>query len=642
MNSDLFQAAVRIIETAGNDDPARQETDTGVKGHSQAGMLPAVFVVSLERSPERYAFMARQLQDLGIPFRKVSAVDGKKLIMEELQQIYDPELTQKNIGRLITKEEIGCYLSHWKIYKIMTEENLPEALVLEDDVVLDKDIIPILKAWDRMPPDCRLLQMGTSWKIESRKKNRFSHLGNIHFPLDYIAVRNYDICYGTMAYIIRRSLASELLELLLPIKLPIDDILFDWRYNYYIPWFLYKKSSYKPGQNLITVGEHLDENSLIRKERGRLQYAARKKIRPRKFPFRGVLREWWYISHRIFKKIFPLPLNRGRKKSLLDVTGALSPWQHILVSCSSLALPGRNKHAKAIRTKSRPHIFLINLKHDKQRLKFMEQQLEKMHLSFEVIEGVDGGEIPPEELEKIYDPALSMEKFHRQLLPGEIGCYLSHMKVYRTMCDRNLPECLVLEDDVAVDEEFSRFLNGYDVPKEYQVLQLVTGQSLNIKGMTLSRYRSITLPNRYRVSRRVGTVYGTQAYMIRQDCARRLLQQEHSIQVPIDVLLFDWGYNFYLPWIVYKKNGKMLGTHKVRIGTEKPIAYGPKTKRELKTRIKHKLVETVKLMATNYILCWIWPWNPGQKVSLLQFKGKPNILQYARVIRSFYVPPPFD
>jgi len=177
------------------------------------------------------------------------------------------------------------------------------------------------------------------------------------------------------------------------------------------------------------------------------------------------------------------------------------------------------------------------------------------------------------------------------------------------------------------------------LPEECQVLQLVCGKPVNLKQVSSSPYHAITVPNRYRFVCHADTVYGTQAYMIRQACARRLLQEEHSVRAPIDALLFDWRYNFYLPWIIYKKNKKMLGVHEVRIGSERPIGYSPIWSTKFAVRVRRRLVYITGKFVRKCILRWIWPWNQGRKISLLQFKGEPRILQYARIIHSFYVTP---
>jgi glycosyl transferase, family 25 len=97
-----------------------------------AAMLP-MFVVNLDRSPERLALMTQRCQEIGISFERFPAVDGTD-IPEALRRYFSDAS-----GRIVSPlrpAEIGCYASHLGVWQHIVDENLPAAVVCEDDADL--------------------------------------------------------------------------------------------------------------------------------------------------------------------------------------------------------------------------------------------------------------------------------------------------------------------------------------------------------------------------------------------------------------------------------------------------------------------------------------------------------------------------
>lgn len=102
--------------------------------------MPPVFVINLDKSPERMAKISKRLNELDIPFERISGVYGASLTKQELELAYDPALNLKTYRRALPCGEIGCYMSHTKVWKTIVEKKYNCALVLEDDIVIDADI----------------------------------------------------------------------------------------------------------------------------------------------------------------------------------------------------------------------------------------------------------------------------------------------------------------------------------------------------------------------------------------------------------------------------------------------------------------------------------------------------------------------
>ena len=106
--------------------------------------MPPVFVINLDKSTDRMVKISKRLSELGIAFERISAVYGADLSQEEIDKYYCPELNKKNYRRPLGLGEIGCYLSHIKVWEIIVERKIPCALILEDDIQFDNDFKPVV------------------------------------------------------------------------------------------------------------------------------------------------------------------------------------------------------------------------------------------------------------------------------------------------------------------------------------------------------------------------------------------------------------------------------------------------------------------------------------------------------------------
>lgn len=96
--------------------------------------------------------------------------------------------------------------------------------------------------------------------------------------------------------------------------------------------------------------------------------------------------------------------------------------------------------------------FVINLDKDTERMQFMHQQLTSLGISYHRESAVLGSSYTPTEEE--YSAALAIEKGGHALLPGEIGCAVSHARVIEKIVNEQIPYALVLEDDVELPPDF--------------------------------------------------------------------------------------------------------------------------------------------------------------------------------------------
>lgn len=97
-----------------------------------------VFIISLARAPERRASICAHLDGLGLSYQVMDAVDGKLMPEAERSALLAP-------GINYVAGVVGCYLSHVRVYEHIVREDIPMALILEDDARLNPRIVEHLK-----------------------------------------------------------------------------------------------------------------------------------------------------------------------------------------------------------------------------------------------------------------------------------------------------------------------------------------------------------------------------------------------------------------------------------------------------------------------------------------------------------------
>lgn len=91
--------------------------------------------------------------------------------------------------------------------------------------------------------------------------------------------------------------------------------------------------------------------------------------------------------------------------------------------------------------------YLINLDRAKERLAIMESEFSKHGITFERVIAVDAKALD-------HSSYKVNNKYDRNLVPGEIGCYLSHVKALQTFLASDNDFAVILEDDAIFDPQY--------------------------------------------------------------------------------------------------------------------------------------------------------------------------------------------
>lgn len=169
-----------------------------------------VFVINLERSPERRLFMRKQFDVLGLSYCFFNAVDGRLLSGEEVNLSCNQRWLKRLAGRAVNKNEIACALSHVYLLRKIVNENIPYALVLEDDAILDPRLPKVLAHFDSFleAESNSVYLLCDTWAVR-RKLVRF---------VDEFTCAPVLSSAFTHAYVVTNFAAKQLLSVLYPVK----------------------------------------------------------------------------------------------------------------------------------------------------------------------------------------------------------------------------------------------------------------------------------------------------------------------------------------------------------------------------------------------------------------------------------------
>jgi glycosyl transferase, family 25 len=155
------------------------------------------FYLNLDQEIVRRQSIAEQLLTIGLRAARIEAVDGSKTLPPKLSAYFNPK-------HVMDAGALGCYASHIKAWEEILRQDLPHALVLEDDAILAWDLPQFLadmltalpKGWDMVhlgtEPDRALCDVA---RVGSRRIVQFSRVPP-----------------GAVGYLLSRAGAQKLLQ----------------------------------------------------------------------------------------------------------------------------------------------------------------------------------------------------------------------------------------------------------------------------------------------------------------------------------------------------------------------------------------------------------------------------------------------
>lgn len=120
--------------------------------------------------------------------------------------------------------------------------------------------------------------------------------------------------------------------------------------------------------------------------------------------------------------------------------------------------------------------YVINLADNAVRMANARAQLEAAQLPFHRIEAVNGWRLAPDEIARVYDAKANATRAKADLVPAEIGCYLSHIAAWRAIAEGDAPGGFIFEDDFEADGALAPTLQALSVDggSDWDMVKLFT------------------------------------------------------------------------------------------------------------------------------------------------------------------------
>lgn len=120
--------------------------------------------------------------------------------------------------------------------------------------------------------------------------------------------------------------------------------------------------------------------------------------------------------------------------------------------------------------------YVINLADNTARMDNARAQLATQNLPFQRIEAVNGWQLSDADIARVYDATANAKRARHDLVPAEIGCYLSHIDAWRAIADGSAPGGFIFEDDFEADNTLAPTLHALstDGGTDWDMVKLFT------------------------------------------------------------------------------------------------------------------------------------------------------------------------
>ncbi len=190
-----------------------------------------IFIINLLRDVDKKNHIIKILKPLNLSYEFFEAVDGKQLSESAINKIYDSKAAKKENGKDLTVGEIGCSLSHLGIYKQMLAEDIKQAIILEDDAIIEDGFLQVISEINHFPKDWELVLLGYQNHTKYDCKIKQTKINNLPNYCIYCSISTLHGAYG---YIINQQGAEKMLAANQKIYAPIDSFTGDYKtLNFY-------------------------------------------------------------------------------------------------------------------------------------------------------------------------------------------------------------------------------------------------------------------------------------------------------------------------------------------------------------------------------------------------------------------------
>ena len=171
-------------------------------------------------------------------------------------------------------------------------------------------------------------------------------------------------------------------------------------------------------------------------------------------------------------------------------------------------------------------VFIINLARSIDRRHSIAAQCDKLGLEYEFFPAVDGSTLSESEC------AQNTQPLNYAFKPGEIGCALSHLAIYKKMVAENIQNAFILEDDAQLSDDLGGILSHLNM-QSFSTLPTVL---LLSKVNKLVKNKYFDIDNKYSVYPALHATTA-HAYIINLTAAKNLI----NLLFPVWMVADKWS-----------------------------------------------------------------------------------------------------
>lgn len=212
-------------------------------------------------------------------------------------------------------------------------------------------------------------------------------------------------------------------------------------------------------------------------------------------------------------------------------------------------------------------LYVISLKESQARREKVDSQLRSAHIEYEFFDGIrvhngiDG-------YFESYDEKQYLIDCGRVATVGEIGCYASHLAMWKKCVELNEP-VMIMEDDFCIEDSFSSAIQVVEnLISDYGYIRLQTefrARKIKVKdvsGFTLYYYTKMP--------------HSLMCYVVNPAVAQRLIDNSINLTAPVDVVIKKiWEHKIPMfglaPYSVRDCGEENISTIKGRVSAKKSM-----------------------------------------------------------------------
>tara|TARA_B100001564_G_C20618257_1_gene661017 strand:- start:1 stop:753 length:753 start_codon:yes stop_codon:yes gene_type:complete len=179
-------------------------------------------------------------------------------------------------------------------------------------------------------------------------------------------------------------------------------------------------------------------------------------------------------------------------------------------------------------------IYVVNLKKDKDRRKNIIIEIEKQNIkNYEIIDAINGNELSNKELDNAsYKNKNLINPWNTKMSPSQLGCALSHIKIYKKFIQTDYNLALILEDDAFFVQNFSEELKKLILKNmKYRKQILLLSELKEFLSKPIDKNDSHEIVN-------VTNAFFTHSYVINKEAAKSIIKFNYPIKTIADNFVF--------------------------------------------------------------------------------------------------------